>query len=147
VSQSPAVLNHFGHCVTDLDRSVRFYCDLFGFTERRRMSVPDDATSQLLGIDKPVGLHAAYLEKDATTFELLWFDRPENPPVRRRPLNEPGLTHLSFCVDDPAETARRAVELGGSVVDGSDVGAAMFIRDPDGQPIELIVMAYRSTLD
>lgn len=141
-----AVFNHFGHCVTDLDRSSRFYCTLFGFEERRRMAVPDTPTSQLLSVEVPVGLNAAYLEKDGTTLELLRFERPGNPPPRHRPFNEPGLTHMSFCVDDPAGTGRRAVELGGSLVEGSDVGAAMFIRDPDGQAIELIAMAYRSTL-
>lgn len=142
----PAVLNHFGHCVTDLDRSVRFYSALFGFEEKRRMTVPDDPTAQLLQVDKPVGLEAAYLEKDGTTLELLSFDRTGNAPARRRPFTEPGLTHISFCVDDPAATCARAVELGGTVVEGTDVGPAVFIRDPDGQPIELIVMAYRARL-
>jgi catechol 2,3-dioxygenase-like lactoylglutathione lyase family enzyme len=146
VVPSPAVFNHFGHCVTDLDRSSRFYCTLFGFTEKRRITVPDEPSSRLLSIDPPVGLNAAYLEKDGTTLELLVFDRPANPPARRRPLNEPGLTHMSFCVDDPAATCQAAVQLGGSVVEGSDVGAAVFIRDPDGQAVELVAMAYRATL-
>lgn len=146
MSSSPAVFNHFGHCVTDLDRSVRFYCELFGFRERKRMTVPDDPAAQLLGVDKPLGLEAAYLEKDGTTLELLTFRRPGNPPARRRPFTEPGLTHMSFCVEDPTDTSRRAVDLGGTADDGTDVGAARFIRDPDGQPIELIGMAYRSML-
>jgi len=146
VTETPAVFNHFGHCVTDLDRSVTFYTSLFGFVEKRRMDVPDQPTSKLLSVDPPVGLSAAYLVKDGTTLELLRFDRAGNPPARRRPFNEPGLTHLSFCVDDPAATCARAVELGGSVDEGTDVGAAVFIRDPDGQPIELIGMAYRSML-
>jgi catechol 2,3-dioxygenase-like lactoylglutathione lyase family enzyme len=141
-----AVLNHFGHCVTDLDRSVRFYCTLFGFEEKRRLAVPDDPTSRLLQVDKPVGLNAVYLEKDGTTLELLSFDRPGNAPSRVRPFTEPGLTHLSFCVDQPAETCALAIEFGGSVIEGTDIGPAIFIRDPDGQPIELIVMAYRSSL-
>jgi catechol 2,3-dioxygenase-like lactoylglutathione lyase family enzyme len=141
-----AVFNHFGHCVTDLDRSVRFYTTLFGFVEKRRMTVPDGATAPLLSLPAPVGLTAAYLEKDGSVLELLLFDRPGNPPARRRAFNEPGLTHMSFCVDDPAAAAAAAAELGGSRVEGADVGAALMIRDPDGQVIELIAMAYRSTL-
>ncbi len=134
---SPAVLNHFGHCVTDLDRSSRFYCSLFGFTESRRIEAPDDPTSQLLSVEKPVGLRAAYLDKDGATLELLAFDRPGNPPARGRPFTEPGLTHMSFCVED----------LGGSVIDGTDIGGmAVMIRDPDGQPIELLPMAYRASI-
>jgi hypothetical protein len=36
---------------------------------------------------------------------------------------------------------------GGEVVDGSNIGAAVFIRDPDGQLVELLPMAYRRHLD
>ncbi len=140
------MFNHFGHCVTDLDRSSRFYCTLFGFTETRRITVPDDATARLLSVEKPVGLSAAYLEKDGTTLELLVFDRPGNPAARPRPFNEPGLTHMSFCVDDLAATCSAATDLGGSVVEGTDVGMAVMIRDPDGQTIELLPMSYRSSV-
>ena len=144
---SSVVLNHFGHCVTDLDRSSRFYCELFGFKEARRITVPDQATSQLLSVEAPVGLSAAYLEKDGTTLELLAFDRPGNPPARDRRFNEPGLTHMSFCVEDLAEACRTAVQLGGSVVEGTELaGMAVIIRDPDGQKIELLPMAYRSSV-
>jgi catechol 2,3-dioxygenase-like lactoylglutathione lyase family enzyme len=133
--------------VTDLDRSSRFYCALFGFTETRRIEVPDDPTARLLSVDKPVGLRAAYLEKDGATLELLAFDRPGNPPARRRPFNEPGLTHMSFCVDDLTATCSAAVELGGSVIEGTELGGmAVMIRDPDGQPIELLPMAYRASI-
>lgn len=143
---SPAVFNHFGHCVTDLDRSSRFYCELFGFEETRRITVPDQATAQLLSVAEPVGLSAAYLEKDGVTLELLVFDRPGNPPARPRSFTEPGLTHMSFSVDDLAQTCRAASELGGSVVEGTDIGAAVMIRDPDGQKIELLPMAYRASI-
>ena len=111
------------------------------------MTVPDDPAAQLLGVDKPLGMEAAYLVKDGTTLELLRFDRPGNEPRRTRDFTEPGLTHLSFCVNDPAATAAHAVELGGSDDAGTDVGAARFIRDPDGQRIELIVMGYRKSVD
>lgn len=141
-----AVLNHFGHCVTDLDRSVRFYCQLLGFREKRRSAVPDGPTARLLGIAPPVGLTAAYLEKDGTVLELLAFDRPENPPARPRPFNEPGLTHMSFCVADLAAAKSEVERLGGEVLTGTDLGPAVMVRDPDGQPIELLAMELRATL-
>ena len=140
------VLNHFGHCVTDVDRSVRFYCELLGFREKRRMSVPDDPTGRLLRIDAPVGLSAVYLEKDGTILELLAFDRPGNPPARPRPFNEPGLTHMSFCVTDLAAAKSEVERLGGEVLADAGLGVAVFIRDPDGQPIELLAMELRQTL-
>ena len=61
-------------------------------------------------------------------------------------MNEPGLTHLSISVDDVRATAEKAAEHGGTIIEESDVGAALFIRDPDGQLLELLPTAYRSSL-
>jgi catechol 2,3-dioxygenase-like lactoylglutathione lyase family enzyme len=144
---SAVVFNHVGHCVTDLDRSRRFYEELLGFELDRVLTVPDSPSDQLLQIEPPVGLTAMYLRKDGLVLELLCFQREGNPPARKRPLNEPGLTHLSVSVDDLAATATRAAELGGEVVEATDIGAALFVRDPDGQLIELLPMAYRRSLE
>ena len=38
------------------------------------------------------------------------------------------------------------VELGGTVVEGTDIGAAIFVRDPDGQLVELLPSTYRDHL-
>jgi len=59
---------------------------------------------------------------------------------------EPGLTHLSIAVDDVQATADRAVEFGGACVESSDVGFALFIRDPDGQLLELLPLTFRDSL-
>ena len=141
------VLNHIGLCVTELERSRRFYEELFGFEAVRSLDVPDRPSDRLLQIEAPVGLTAVYMVKDGFTLELLCFDREGNPPARRRPVNEPGLTHISFSVDDVHATAARAAELGGEVLAETDVGAAIFVRDPDGQLIELLPMAYRQSVE
>ena len=142
----PAVLNHVGHCVTDLERSRRFYEELFGFEAVRELKVPDRPSARLLQVDVPLGMTALYLRKDGFVLELLHFDRPGNPPARKRPMNEPGLTHLSFSVNDVHEAATHAAALGGTVLEETDVGAALFVRDPDGQLIELLPMAYRASI-
>jgi predicted enzyme related to lactoylglutathione lyase len=59
-------------------------------------------------------------------------------------LNEPGLTHLSVGVDDIGAVVASVAEFGGSVVAETDVGPAVFIRDPDGQLIELLANRRRS---
>ena len=61
-------------------------------------------------------------------------------------MNEPGLTHLSISVDDVRATAERAVHYGGAIIEESDVGCALFVRDPDGQLLELLPVAYRKRL-
>jgi catechol 2,3-dioxygenase-like lactoylglutathione lyase family enzyme len=141
-----SAFNHVGHCVTDLDRSRRFYEELLGFTVRDELEVPDGPTAKLLRVPPPVGLRALYLERDGFVLELLHFDRPGNAPQRERTFTEPGLTHLSMSVDDIPATCARVVELGGEVLADTDLGGmAVMIRDPDGQVIELLPMSYRPT--
>ena len=131
------VANHVGLCVTDLEGSRRFYEEGLGFAFQRDLQPPDDLTGKLLDVPSP-GLTAVYLTMGAFVLELLHFDRPENPPSRPRVFNEPGLTHLSLSVDDIPATLESVRRCGGSVVESSDLGMAVMVRDPDGQLIELL---------
>jgi lactoylglutathione lyase len=141
------VFNHVGHCVTDLARSQRFYEELLGFEFDRTLAVPDAPADRLLRVEPPLGMTTVYLRKGGLVLELLHFDRAGNPAARARSVNEPGLTHLSFCVDNVADTAARVQELGGEVLADTDIGFAVFVRDPDGQLIELLPMAYHHGLN
>ncbi len=139
-----SAFNHVGHCVGDLARARRFYEDVLGFTFQRELRVPDDPAGQLLRVEPPVGMTAVYLERDGFVLELLHFDRPGNAPQRERSFTEPGLTHLSFSVGDLAATAALAAELGGEVLADTEIpGAAIMLRDPDGQLVELLPLSYR----
>ena len=134
-----STFNHVGHCVTDLDRSRRFYEGALGFTHQRALEVPDGVVSTLLRVPAPVGLTVVYLERDGFVLELLHFDREGNAPARERSFTEPGLTHLSFSVDDVAASCAAVAELGGEVLADTDAGGrAVMVRDPDGQLIELL---------
>jgi predicted enzyme related to lactoylglutathione lyase len=133
-------VSHVGLCVTDLERSRTFYETVFGFTHQRDLQPPDDVTGKLLGVPEP-GLTAVYLTLGSFVLELLRFDRDGNPPAQRRVFNEPGLTHLSFAVDDLPATLERVVAAGGSVVEESHLGVAVLVRDPDGQQLELLANA------
>ncbi|MGZ4694603.1 MAG: VOC family protein [Acidimicrobiales bacterium] len=138
------VVNHVGMCVADLERSRRFYEDVLGFTLERELQPPDEPTGALLSVDPPVGLTAVYLARGTFVLELLHFDRPGNPPASPRVFNEPGLTHISLSVEDLDAAMAMVPERGGEVV--SRVMGAFVVRDPDGQLIELLPMAYRRSL-
>ncbi len=135
--------NHLGHCVSDLTRSRRFYEELLGFTFLYEIRPPDEPSSRLLRLPPPVGLHATYLRLGGLVLELLQFQRPDNPPGQLRAMNEPGLTHLSLAVDDIATLLARVADFGGEVLEDTNLGQAVMIRDPDGQLIEILPMAYR----
>ncbi|MBV8160110.1 MAG: VOC family protein [Acidimicrobiia bacterium] len=139
--------NHTGQVVTDLERSKRFYQEVFGFRFWYEIQPPDEATAQLNCLRPPLGMTASYLTLDGLVLELLHYSA-ENAvaPYRSRTMNEPGLTHLSISVDDVQRAAKVAVEYGATIVAGSDLGHALFIRDPDGQLLELLPLSYRDRL-
>jgi catechol 2,3-dioxygenase-like lactoylglutathione lyase family enzyme len=99
-----ATYNHTGHVVTDLERSKRFYQEVFGFRLWYEITPPDVPTAQLTGLIPPLAVTASYLTLDGFVLELMHYG---------------------------AE---------------GDIGAALFVRDPDGQLIELLPAAYRDRL-
>ena len=142
-----AIYNHTGHVVTDLERAKEFYQEVFGFKVWYEITPPDEATAKLICLTPPLGVTASYLTLDGFVLELMHFSAPgAAAPFRSRTMNEPGLTHLSISVDDVRASATRATEYGGAIVEESDVGVALFVRDPDGQLIELLPVSYRNSL-
>lgn len=137
-------LSHHGLCVSDLERAVIFYRDGLGFAEVSRLRFDDPGTRTLLGLPGAV-LEAVYLRRDGTTLELLHFPQPGTPPGSApRAMNQVGLTHLSFLVDDLDAVLAALRQLGGRVLDATRLegkgGApsAVFVTDPDGTRIELV---------
>jgi catechol 2,3-dioxygenase-like lactoylglutathione lyase family enzyme len=139
------VVNHVGLATGDLDRAIAFYTAVLGFAEERRLVLPDDATAEFLAIERPVNLEAVYLRRDEFVLELLAFHRQGNPAPRERVFNEPGLTHISFSVDDLDASVAAVEANGGEIV--RRYPYAVIARDPDGQLIELLPMSYRTRLD
>jgi catechol 2,3-dioxygenase-like lactoylglutathione lyase family enzyme len=139
-----AIYNHTGQVVTDLERSKRFYQDVFGFQFWYEIQPPDEATSKLNCLEPPLEITASYLVLDGFVLELMAYGAAGAVNAYQpRAMNDPGLTHLSISVDDVRATAEKATEYGGQIMEDSDIGVALFIRDPDGQLVELLPSAYR----
>jgi catechol 2,3-dioxygenase-like lactoylglutathione lyase family enzyme len=141
------IVNHVGLCVADLPRAQRFYEQVLGFRFWRDLAPPDAMVSKLIDVPEPVGVQVVYLRLGDLVLELMEYTRAGSvTPARPRVMNEIGLTHLSVAVDDIDATAARAEEHGGTVVRQTHVGAAVMIRDPDGQLLELLPMGYRDSI-
>jgi catechol 2,3-dioxygenase-like lactoylglutathione lyase family enzyme len=136
-----SVFNHVGQCVTDLERARRFYVELFGFEAIRELQPPDDPSAKLLRLDAPLGMTALYLRRDGFVLELLHFAETPPRPYQPRVMNDPGLTHLSLSCD-LERVVPRIAELGGEVLADTDIGFGVFVRDPDGQLLELLPLSY-----
>jgi catechol 2,3-dioxygenase-like lactoylglutathione lyase family enzyme len=136
------VFNHVGHCVADLARSRRFYEELLGFEFWRELKPADQESAKLLGLEEPLGSTICYLRRDGFVLELIHYSAPAHQRAAvRRTMDEPGLTHISLSCDVDDVRARVA-GYGGEVLTDTDVGVAIFIRDPDGQLLELLPLAY-----
>ena len=137
--------SHFGICVRDLGRSLRFYCDGLGFEKAESHEIGNEF-ARLMDLDR-VAVTSQFIRRGPTAIELLAFAEPEpTGDGGRRPVHRLGLTHLSFRVRDLEGTLQRLVDLGGAVVESSrttlDLGGAplqfVYCTDPDGVRVELM---------
>ncbi|MDS1116555.1 VOC family protein [Gordonia westfalica] len=133
--------SHVGLCVSDLAKSLRFYCEGLGFTKVMEYDIDE----QIPEVDAPCSLTSTFLEKDGMRVELLSYRQPGvigTPPTRR---NHLGMTHLSFFSEDIDGAAQALCGFGGALIPDTRVGADdptaaqfVFVADPDGNRVEIM---------
>jgi lactoylglutathione lyase len=137
--------SHLGICVSDLERSLRFYCEGLGFELGQSHTVGCEF-GRLMEVEDVV-LQSRFVHRDGVSLELLHFDSPGHSGGSvRRPMNQLGLTHLSLRVDDLDRAAQVIESLGGTVVTSTrttlgpshDPLDFVYCTDPDGVRIELM---------
>jgi glyoxylase I family protein len=123
-----AGVNHVSFPVADLDRSLRFYRDTLGLAPIPR---PDFG-----------GLGGAWLSAGAVQIHLIV--TPDGADVGRTPeATNPLAAHTAFAIGDYAATKAALDAAGIEVLGlGPDAGQ-MWVQDPDGHVIELIVPGAR----
>ena len=136
--------SHLGLCVSDLDRSLRFYCDGLGFTAGGGFdleSTPDNGLDRALEVDGPARLRSQWISHGDLQIELLSFAQPSSDGTPSAHRNHHGLTHLAFNGDDVDAAATRLVRCGGTLLapTRSNPGVELvFVADPDGTRVELM---------
>ena len=109
--------------VSDLDKSLDFYCDKLGLMELRRKDVPQGRYT-LVFLSAPG-------DGDAQV-ELTWNWDPEDYAGGRN------FGHLAYEVDDIYASCRRLMEGGVTINRPPRDGRMAFVRSPDGISIELL---------
>jgi lactoylglutathione lyase len=136
--------SHVGICVSDLDRSMQFYCGGLGFEPAERYELSSESMpgiDRVMEIAPPVTFVSQMIRRGAVKLELLAYSG--NPPTGSPSASRAqlGFTHLSFFVDDVDKAARVLVEHGGTVLEPTryDQGIQLvFLADPDGTRVELM---------
>ena len=136
--------SHVGLCVSDLDRSLRFYCEGLGFEAAERYELDSKEAPGLdiaLEVEGHVEVVSQFIRSGGMAIELLGYASPQpsgRPSTSRGLL---GLTHLSFYVDDVDAAAARLVPLGGTILPETRQNPGVelvFLTDPDGTRVELM---------
>jgi catechol 2,3-dioxygenase-like lactoylglutathione lyase family enzyme len=142
-------VSHIGLCISDLERSLRFYCDGLGFAKAVTYQVGKEF-SAALEVKGDAALTSQFIERDGVSLELLYYATPrvEGAPSSRR--NQLGFTHLSLAVDDVDAVARHLVACGGRLLPETRTTIRhpdgrrddfVFVADPDGIRVELMKLA------
>jgi lactoylglutathione lyase len=116
--------------VTDLEASLRFYCDLLGLAEMRRME-NEAGRFTLVFLAAPADRVRSEAERSPEV-ELTFNWDPQTYDGGRN------FGHLAYKVDDIHAACRRLMD-GGVVINRPPRDGRMaFVRSPDGISIELL---------
>jgi lactoylglutathione lyase len=109
--------------VTDIDASLRFYCQALGLTEISRKEVPQGRYT-LVFLAAP--------GDESAQVELTYNWDPQPYPGGRN------FGHLAYAVDDIYATCQRLIDHGVTINRPPRDGRMAFVRSPDEISIELL---------
>lgn len=123
-------LTHIAINVSDMDASVNFYCNALGCTEA--FNISDDKGNPWI----------KYIKVGSSQFIELFYGRKGDENIH------PSFQHLCLEVDDMESTIKQ-IESSGVKIDsypstGKDHNTQAWIKDPDGNRIELMQLSKQS---
>lgn len=138
--KSFAVPMHVAITSTDLDRTVRFYVEAFGFSIGYERQSDEDFSPVLQLHD--VSFRETFLVLGGMMLMIMHFKRPEVLPRLEEPFNRAGINKISFGVANIDEAASRVEAAGGKVYAHTryenPLATMMNAADPDGNLLGLI---------
>ena len=140
-------VHHFALTVSDAERSIAFYRDLFGLEVAADREVQGDYVEVITGIP---GVHSrlVHMRGYGVMLELLQY---KNPPgaQQSRGFNDTGSAHICFITDDMDADYARLTAAGVPVrsapvttTSGPNKGGrGIYCQDPDGNAVEVVQLA------
>lgn len=119
--------NHVGIKSADVEKSLRFYCDILGLKKQKELGI--------------FGKRFIFVGNETVSIEIEAGD-PEDRRID--PRTQTGLYHLAFTVDDVAALVDRLKSEGVPIalepLSTQPDRLVAFVEDPDGAFIQLIQM-------
>lgn len=136
--------NHVGISVSDIERSIAFYRDLFGMEQLCDVfPFGGDQFSEIMDIEDVAG-RMCMIGNGSVHLELFEFSNP-SPTAKdpEYPVSDRGYSHFGFDVEDIEETYDRlkaaGVRIHSPVMTFMGGGMkAIYARDPDGNVFEVM---------
>ncbi len=137
--------NHTSFTVSDLDRSVAFFCDGLGFELLSKAPRDPAKIQQITGVSG-ADITVAYVQGPGHRLELIEYQGPDDrDSLRPRPCDV-GFAHVAYDVDDidaaiatAAKFDVRAINPPAVIDKGPNAGGRVAdLLDPDGITIEFI---------
>ncbi len=144
---------HFSFTVSDLERSIAFYCDLLGMRLMHRQEQANEYTARLVGYED-ASLKIAQLTIDGLPatrsghlLELVEYVHPDCEPTDTA-ICRPGTAHLAFEVRDILDEYDRLAASGvrfksppNAITSGINQGGhTCYFLDPDDITLEMVEM-------
>jgi catechol 2,3-dioxygenase-like lactoylglutathione lyase family enzyme len=144
-------IHHVALAVSDMERSIAFYCDILGFRKTLDMPLGSPGLERLLRLRPGTTGRSVILQQGVSTIgevELVQFSPPPSTPTPAKGAGGLGAFLLSFEVkNEELDAVYQRLQKKGvacysdpQVVELKGYGSmrAIVFEDPDGQMIELI---------
>lgn len=140
-------IHHTGYTVSNLERSLEFYRDLLGLEVLATQEKEGGYLAAIVGYpDTHVRMAHLRVPGAEHVIELFEYLAPDGVRPGRLEPRDVGTSHLCLVVDDLPALYARLVEVGIDTFVSPPIevdtgintgGFALYLRDPDGIPVEL----------
>src|SRR4029450_7090442 len=138
--------SHVGITVSDFNKAVRFYWEVFGCPLVGVADTPPDRVRSFFGVDAPAPTcKIGWIRVPGGAVLEIFEFKPHQPPGAI-PWNKVGLTHISFNVRNTQKwhdyLGNKGVEIVSKPERSPRGHTFFFVRDFDGNLIELMDLGY-----
>jgi len=136
-------IRHVGLVVNDLDNSLKFWCEILGFSVVRTMEESGPHIDKMMGIQGVRVTTAKISAPDGNVLELLKFHSHPNKANWEGNPYSTGFTHIALTVEDLSKTLCRLKSLNFLIPGEPQLSLdgrvkVIYVTGPEGVLIELV---------